>query len=1442
MIRATDEVAAPIKEQIAALVHVSREVEELATGMDPAGQGRLAKALRGEWCGDEAAQEIAKRARERLAEVLAELAEPRDPTPLAKDAEAGAVGPDDRRNGAVRARQTQDPSGNIAAELATLDSKSAQAIAGYVENLARSDEWLLSVPLARLVAATGEKGGEKRTRALSRLMASPVDLVAVEALRALAKDEKIPWQDAKAVLRLDLLIAHGAIREANGREIGDAILRMIKQGAGGKLASFVKGSPYSVRRKVALALMCTRGAPVEMLHNAAALRDLAMALLHDPAMEIWVLAAKALGHMSGIGGTAGRGAGSSLFSSLVNGEAGSVVLQRRALAGIGIWARTQPDQAFDIFERIMSRAKPFVDGYQAANAAHAVGDLALLDIAGTHTRIERYLADQMKTVDTTLFFLSNAALALAAVRGDAEDVEGFRGIVRVLQVTLDRLKPAASPAINLLFFKAKADVLAATELYTPGGMRSVLWGEFYHQPSTSLIRQGSVGQADHRPSTIEHSRTGQAWRWLEAAKLHCEQAPLRTVADGMETEFDEQAHPDGAKLFNIWDTTARVVLDREAEGLATFVLASRGQRRKDAVAVGEEGQTEAVALAGKKQDGELVVSCRGNSDADTSNGGQSGALRAARELEQRCRNLWGKPGQGAKPEKILPLVLATRRKIHDACPEPRDRLAVWADVTAFCSSSDHNVATESAHALGVVLSAAGGFGPPVPPDAVVAPLVRYKCSDRFLKALKSAGREGTGCVLPTRMSRVLAEAAQEAEPPGVPDGVSQEAQCGSSGTPDAQQPADHRTDAASLEPVTWILAHLGAFSFEHGEWPLKAALAKVGGIAHCLSRLPGCAEITARTGCALSAEAGWTPAEAPCVAKPGEGEPAERRSADHHASRNNPFSSTDREAAVGWSAREDPFGPHLRTLRQLAAEYAERPFHDLPKRIDLLHSIGSAICSLAPVVDREVPEECGNPLPKILRSWSETLAGERRRLDEAATRRRNADQHWALEQQKDLEAARENPPAAKREVSQGRARLPSSSSAAGNAEQASSGRAKTGTRTPSASDWQRGAAAFDERIRDEKRKWLAQWAGTIAVQRPEMNRNVVRISQVGNCWTCDASDESGGLAPVRLGEAAFASWGALEDAAGDLRQAVRPGEPFSEASAFAGLAWKLREQCPANLQDLLATRPGSCWVLDLQSQANDIPWELLPAGKDKLGQYRPLALSATVARSLRVAAPGARKDRCKSPAMGILVGAGSDFAAAEVDAICRRLCDAGLPAPHVLWSCGSVEELERFLAQGFGMLHVIAHKTPDPGSVEIQLAGGLRIGGARLDGCLPSSAPWLVFLNSCSSARTPEATAHGAFGWGSRQEGIDLPAAALMKRGSMVISTLFAQESGAACLAADRFYLEMLSGLPVGPSLLAARCAVAASGDKFSAMCYILYGDPGHKAQWIAASRTKSET
>lgn len=269
-----------------------------------------------------------------------------------------------------------------------------------------------------------------------------------------------------------------------------------------------------------------------------------------------------------------------------------------------------------------------------------------------------------------------------------------------------------------------------------------------------------------------------------------------------------------------------------------------------------------------------------------------------------------------------------------------------------------------------------------------------------------------------------------------------------------------------------------------------------------------------------------------------------------------------------------------------------------------------------------------------------------------------------------------------------------------------------------------------------------------------------------------------------------------------------------QAVWLRGVGSLLFEQLvPDKLKALLLEHKRNIRVLNILSEADSTPWELLFVADPDTGDGDFLAASTTVARWRYGAGPSRSLKRANT----VLVLPADAPPEAKTELLCLQQLLGGAS------TVDDVSSLNRLMNDGgFDLLHFAAHNVNVPNAV-----GGAYVpfGTQRWDltfmGAVPqnkfrSRAP-LVFMNACTTSGTTALYTELA-SWADR----------FLKCGSgAFIGTLWEVRDSSARQFSQTFYDELLQGQTLGEAMQAARAKLRAAnpGDP-TPLAYTLYGNP----------------
>ncbi|APW39252.1 hypothetical protein RD110_20225 [Rhodoferax koreense] len=269
-----------------------------------------------------------------------------------------------------------------------------------------------------------------------------------------------------------------------------------------------------------------------------------------------------------------------------------------------------------------------------------------------------------------------------------------------------------------------------------------------------------------------------------------------------------------------------------------------------------------------------------------------------------------------------------------------------------------------------------------------------------------------------------------------------------------------------------------------------------------------------------------------------------------------------------------------------------------------------------------------------------------------------------------------------------------------------------------------------------------------------------------------------------------------------------------QAVWLRGMGNLLFEQLvPDGLKALLIEHKRNIRVLNILSEADPTPWELLFLADPDTGEGDFLAASTTVARWRYGAGPCRSLKRATK--VLVLPADAPPQAQAELQRLQTLLNGAS--------TIGDLTSLNTLLAAGgFDLLHFAAHNVNLP---NVQGGAYVPFGQQRWDltfmGAVPqnkfkSRAP-LVFMNACTTSGTTALYTELA-SWADR----------FLKCGSgAFIGTLWEVRDVSARQFSETFYDELIKGQTLGEAMQAARAKLRAAnpGDP-TPLAYTLYGNP----------------
>lgn len=273
-------------------------------------------------------------------------------------------------------------------------------------------------------------------------------------------------------------------------------------------------------------------------------------------------------------------------------------------------------------------------------------------------------------------------------------------------------------------------------------------------------------------------------------------------------------------------------------------------------------------------------------------------------------------------------------------------------------------------------------------------------------------------------------------------------------------------------------------------------------------------------------------------------------------------------------------------------------------------------------------------------------------------------------------------------------------------------------------------------------------------------------------------------------------------------------QPKDQARWLRGLGSLLFEQLvPDKLKALLIERRGEIRVLNILSEADPTPWELLFLADPESGKGDFLADSTTVARWRYGAGPS--RSLKKTNKFLVLPDDAPPQAQTELQSLQTVLRGAS--------TIGDLTNLNDLVEMGgFDLLHFAAHNVNVPQSL-----GGAYVpfGHQRWDITFLGSVPPnkyksrnpLVFMNACTTSGT-SAMYTELSSWADR----------FLKCGSgAFIGTLWEVRDSSARMFSEAFYAELMQGETLGRAMQVARTKMrnANPGDP-TPLAYTLYGNP----------------
>lgn len=269
-----------------------------------------------------------------------------------------------------------------------------------------------------------------------------------------------------------------------------------------------------------------------------------------------------------------------------------------------------------------------------------------------------------------------------------------------------------------------------------------------------------------------------------------------------------------------------------------------------------------------------------------------------------------------------------------------------------------------------------------------------------------------------------------------------------------------------------------------------------------------------------------------------------------------------------------------------------------------------------------------------------------------------------------------------------------------------------------------------------------------------------------------------------------------------------------QATWLRGMGNLLFEQLvPEQLKVLLLEHRSKIRVLNILSEADSTPWELLFVADPDTGEGDFLAASTTVARWRYGSGPSRFLKRAKK--VLVLPAEAPPQARAELQNLQRILGGAD--------TIGDLSSLNSLMkAGGFDLLHFAAHNVNAPNT---QGGAYIPFGQQRWELTFMAAVPRnrykehapLVFMNACTTSGTTEFYTELA-SWADR----------FLRCGSgAFIGTLWEVRDGSARQFSETFYNELLQGKTLGDAMQSARAKLRSSnpGDP-TPLAYTLYGNP----------------
>lgn len=273
-------------------------------------------------------------------------------------------------------------------------------------------------------------------------------------------------------------------------------------------------------------------------------------------------------------------------------------------------------------------------------------------------------------------------------------------------------------------------------------------------------------------------------------------------------------------------------------------------------------------------------------------------------------------------------------------------------------------------------------------------------------------------------------------------------------------------------------------------------------------------------------------------------------------------------------------------------------------------------------------------------------------------------------------------------------------------------------------------------------------------------------------------------------------------------------QPQDQAVWLRGLGSLLFEQLvPEKLRALLVERKNKIRVLNILSEADSTPWELLFLLDPESGEGDFLSESTTVARWRYGTGPSRALNHADK--VLVLPASAPPEAQSELQAL-----QSVLGATNTI---GDLSGLNKLVCEGaFDVLHFAAHNVSIPATL-----GGAYVpfGKHRWDITSLAAVPPnkyksrkpLVFMNACTTSGT-SAMYTELSSWADR----------FLKCGSgAFIGTLWEVRDSSARLFSEAFYQQLMQGQTLGKAMQVARAKlrVANPGDP-TPLAYTLYGNP----------------